>query len=242
MLFRAFWTERRLTGTTLILGAVLFLIGAVMPLTDAKGNFIYSLPPQQWLRVIFDHPLLWQGANMLFISGVVVTILGLVMLTSLLRDAGDRAFSMLGLIAFVFGAVLWVLIVVFRLSIDPRAAQEMARTAVLPDFYVPLILWIHTLGVIYTVLAFLALGAYGGAVLSTRALPQWMGWFALVYSLAGLGLFAYTHDVPPLLHYLLPIVIGILLLLQRSQLPTRSHREEEPIVDVTVVVNEGGIS
>jgi hypothetical protein len=26
MLYRTFWTERRLTGTTLILGAVLFLI------------------------------------------------------------------------------------------------------------------------------------------------------------------------------------------------------------------------
>jgi hypothetical protein len=239
---RTLWTERRLTGTTLILGAVLFLIGAVMPLTDAKGNFIYSLPPQQWLRVIFDHPFLWQWANMLFISGVVVTVLGFVMLTSLLRDAGDRAFSLLGLIAFVFGAVLWVLIVAFRMSVDPWAAQEMIRTAMLPDFYVPLILWIHTLGVIYTVLVFLALGAYGGAVLSTRTLPRWIGWFAIVYSLAGLGLYAYSHDVPPLLHYLLPIVIGILLLLQRSQLPTRSHPEEEPMVDIKVAVNEGGIS
>ncbi len=211
-------------------------------LTDTKGNFIYSLLPRQWLRVIFDHPLLWQWANMLFISGVVVTIVGLVMLTSLLRDAGERAFSQLGLVAFVFGAVLWVITLAFRLSVDPWAAQEMARTAVLPDFYVPLTLWAHALFVIYTVLAFLALAAYGGAVLSTHILPQWMGWLALVYSLAGLGLFAYAHDVPPLLHYLPPTVIGILLLLRRYQRPTAGHREEEPIVDQTPVVSEREIS
>jgi len=208
-----FWTQRRFTGITLIVGCLLFLAGTPMPLTDTKGNFIYGLPPQEWLRVIFDHPVLWQWANILFISGVVVTILGLAMLTSLLRDAGDRTFSQLGLIAFAFGAVLWVIILAFRLSIDPWAAQETAKTAVLPEFYVPLTRWTGVLFVIYTVLAFSALAAYGGAVLSTHVLPQWVGWLCIVYGLAGLGSLGFTGDAPPLLHHLMPIVIGILLLL-----------------------------
>lgn len=60
MFHRLFWTKRRLTGATLLLGAVLLSIAAFMPLTDTKGTFIYSLPPRQWLGVVFDHPLLWQ--------------------------------------------------------------------------------------------------------------------------------------------------------------------------------------
>lgn len=213
MVSSTFWTEYHFTGLALILGGLLFSVGAFMPLRDKKGAFIYGLPPREWLNVIFDHPRLWQWANILFMSGVVVTILGLVMLTILLRDTGDRAFSQLGLVAFVFGAVLWVINLAFRLSIDPWAAQETARTAVMPDFYVPLTRWTHLLFVIYTVLAFSAMAAYGGALFSTHVLPQWVGWVTIVYSLAGLGLLGFTGDAPPLLHHLMPILIGILLLL-----------------------------
>ncbi len=77
----------------------------------------------------------------------------------------------------------------------------------------PLILWTHALFVIYTVLAFSAMVAYGGAVLTTHVLPQWAGWTTIVYSLAGLGLLAFTDDAPPFLHHLMPLLVGILLLL-----------------------------
>ena len=63
-------------------------------------------------------------------------------------------------------------------------------------------------------------------MLSTGVLPHWVGWIALVYGLAGLGLFGFTGDSYPFMHHLLPILMGILLLLRRSQLPARSHGEE----------------
>ena len=239
MLHRTFWTERRFTGMTLLLGALLFLAGASMPVTDSKGTTIYALPPREHLLVVFAHSMLWQWASILFISGTIVTILGLALLATQLRDAGDRAFSQLGLIAFVFGAVLWVIILAFRLGIDPWAAQQTARTGVLPDYYMPLTLWTQTLFVIYTVLAFAALVAYGGAVLSTRVLPHWVGWLAMAYGLAGLGLLGVTGDSYPVLHHLMPILMGILLLLRRSELPARSHPEEAPpVVEPWTVAGE----
>jgi len=215
MLSSTFWTAHRFTGIALILGCVLFGIGVGLytPIKDEKGAFIFGLPPREWLRLVFAHPLLWRWGTILCISGVIVTILGLAMFTSLLRDAGDRTFSQLGLIAFAFGSVLWVICLAFRLSIDPWAAQETAKTAVIPEFYVPLTRWTGVLFVIYTVLAFSALAAYGAAVLSTGVLPHWVGWLAIVYGLAGLGLLGFTGDAPPFLHYLMPILIGILLLL-----------------------------
>lgn len=135
------------------------------------------------------------------------------MFTSLLRDAGDRTFSQVGLIAFVFGAVLWVINLAFRLSIDPWAAQETAKTGEIPEFYVPLTHWTGALFVIYTILAFSALAVYGGAILSMGVLPHWVGWLAIVYGLAGLGLVGFTGDSLPFLHHLMPLLMGILLFL-----------------------------
>jgi hypothetical protein len=109
--------------------------------------------------------------------------------------------------------VLWVINLAFRLSIDAWTAQETARTAVIPEFYVPLTRWTGLLFVIYTVLAFSALTVYGEAVLSTSVLPRWVGWLAIVYGLAGLGLLGVIGDAPPFLHHLMPLLIGILLLL-----------------------------
>ena len=90
MLHRTFWTERRFTGLTLLLGALLFLVGAFMPVTDSKGTTIYALPPREHLLVVFAHSMLWQWASILFISGTIVTILGLALLATQLRDAGDE--------------------------------------------------------------------------------------------------------------------------------------------------------
>ena len=81
-----------------------------------------------------------------------------------------------------------------------------------------------------------ALAAYGGAVLSTRVLPHWVGWLAIVYSLAGLGLVGVIGDADPFLHLVLPLVIGILLLLRRYQVPAGSQREEEATVASTTAV------
>ena len=58
MLHRTFWTWRPFTGIVLILGGVLFLgsawipltLGPPTPFTDSKGTFIYQLSPRQrWM-------------------------------------------------------------------------------------------------------------------------------------------------------------------------------------------------
>ncbi len=223
----AFWTSRRFTGITLILGCVLFL-GALgfMP-RDTTGNFMVNLPLREQLLVIAAQPSLFQWSFSLLICGIIVTFLGLAMLTTLLRDAGDTTFSSLALIAFLFGDILLVIYIAFPLGIAPLAAQETARRGAVPDYYVQLTLWTQPLFVIYTILAFSALVAYGGAILSTRVLPHWVGWLCIVYGLAGLVLAGFiAGNVPPFLHHLMPIVIGVLLLLRRSRIP--SEQDERP--------------
>jgi hypothetical protein len=60
MVSSTLWTEYHFTGLALILGGLLFSVGAFMPLRDKKGALIYGLPPREWLNVIFDHLRLWR--------------------------------------------------------------------------------------------------------------------------------------------------------------------------------------
>jgi hypothetical protein len=70
-------------------------------------------------------------------------------------------------------------------------------------------------------------------VLSTRLLPRWMGWLVIVYGLAGLGLLGATSDVPPFLYYLLPMVMGILLLVRRDQVPPAQDEPSRRNIEAT---------
>ena len=216
-----FWTRRRFTGITLIVGCFVFLGALGLMPRDTQGKFVVILPLREQLFVIATQTSLFQWSFSLIISGIIVTLLGLAMLTTLFRDAGDATFSYLALIAFLFGDILLVIFIAFPLGIAPAAAQETVRTGAVPDYYVQLTLWTQPLFVIYTILAFSALAAYGGAILSTRVLPYLVSWLCIVYALAGLVLAGFTTgNVPPFLHHLMPIVIGVLLLLRRGQVST----------------------
>jgi len=222
-----FWTQRRFAGMTLTVGCFLFLGALGLIPRDAQGNFMVILPLREQLLVIAAQTSLFQWSFSLIISGLIVTLLGLAMLTLLLRDARDRTFSFLALLASLFGDVLVVIYIAFPLGIAPVAAQDTVRMGVVPGYYVQLTLWTQPLFVIYTILAFSSLAAYGGAILSTRVLPHWVGWLSIVYALAGLVLAGFTAgNVPPFLHHLMPMVMGVLLLLRRGQVPSEQDERQ----------------
>lgn len=222
-----FWTQRRFAGFTLMIGCCLFLTAAGMIPRDAQGNYSILMPPRAALLIIAQQMTLAQWDTSLFICGVTITALGFAQLTELLWESKGRVFSHLGLLSALFGAVMVVIALAFSLGVDTLAAQETARMGVVPDYYVPLTGWTNALFQIYTVAAFLSLMLYGGALFVSRILPRWLSWTAMIYGLAGLGLFAYAQDMPPFVHYLLPMLMGILLLLRGNQTPQHHHTEVE---------------
>jgi hypothetical protein len=234
MVKSTFWTQRRFAGFSLIVGCFLFLLAAGLIPRDPNGHFIVNLPTRAALLVIAAQTTLWQGSLSFFFSGVIVTALGFALLTRLIWDSGERTFSSLALLVLWFGVVLMVIYLAFRLGVDPLAAQDTARTGVIPDYYVPMTEWTRALFRVYTVFSSAALTFYGGALLVSRMLPRWLSWTALIYGLAELVLFAVAGDLPPFLHYLLPIVIGILLFLRRHPVPPSSRAEAEPLASTTV--------
>jgi fumarate reductase subunit D len=79
-----------------------------------------TLPLRGGLLVIAALTALFQWSYSLFISGLIVTLLGLAMLTTLFRDALDRTFSSLALLPSLFGNVFMVI----YLAIPLQRCQE----------------------------------------------------------------------------------------------------------------------
>ena len=225
------------TGHVLVVGAALWVLGAwsgedgrahanAYPTHVAAGLFILGAVvfwvgartfPGMTLEQIQAHPEghLWTSIN--FLLATVITVVGLTLFTLALREAGDHVFSLLGLLGFTFGAVFWILHLTLRLTVMVQAAQEWTRTSVVPEWFEPWRDWAALLFGIYTVLAYIGLAAYGGALLKTGWLPRWVGWMCVVAGVTAVPL----GGLPLLIHVPLWLV-GILLLRQRR--PWRTVR------------------
>lgn len=179
----------RLAAGLLIFGAVVFWIGArTFPGTDLPSV----------AASLGGH--LWTAGN--FLLAILITLIGLGLLTQTLRNAGDRTLALLALATITFGSVFWVLHLAFRLTVMRTAAEELTATGAVPSWYLP---WIDASGLLFglfSALAYLAIAAYGGAVLRTRLLPRWLGWTCLVVGLAA----APTFGPPFFIHTVLWIV------------------------------------
>ena len=210
----AFWTAPHVTGMVLVLSGLLALdIWPYMLVKDKHGPIIFGQPPHEWLRLVHEHPRPWFWATSSFIGAILVTLFGLGLLASLLRITGDPGFSDVGLLSFAVGAVLWVIHLAERLTVHPWAGKELAAKGVIPEIYTALSTWTWAMFVIFTILAFGGIMAFGGAILATNLLPHWLGWAAIIYSAAGLVILAITRDALPIMHHLMPLVFGIVLLL-----------------------------
>ena len=98
------------------------------------------------------------------------------------------------------------------------AAREFARTGAPPPWFEPWSTWAGLLFGIYSVLAYLAIMAYGAALLQTGLLARWIGWTCLVF-----GLLAAPLVGPPLFIHVMPWFVGILLLKQGTPAPRGSN-------------------
>lgn len=210
----AYWTADHIAGAVLVVGAVCAL-GAYqyMFVRDKHGPVIFGQPTREWLRLVHEHPRPWRAGTISFICAILGTTIGLDLLSIVMRRGGDPGFAEVGLLTFALGAVFWVIILAARISVEPWAGKELAAHSVVPALYEPVARWNGTLFVFFTILAFAGVVLFGAAILSTSLLPHWLGWATIGYSALGLLLLASTRDSLPVMHHLMPLVIGIVLLL-----------------------------
>jgi hypothetical protein len=177
-------SERIASGALLVLGAMLAFIGAALfglGGGDGAGSPLF-VPTRSFI-----------------LAAVVTNALGLALLESLLRDAGERVLSRVALIAFLIAAALAV--------VQEALVLDGMR-------------YVDPLDRVYVVLAFLSQSAFGGALLRTRLLPTWvgrmtiawnLGWFAVLLAVS----VGNRPDYYPVLHHFTPLLIGIGLIRHR---------------------------
>jgi hypothetical protein len=197
----------RMAAGLLVVGAVVFWIGAPT---------FAGMTPEQILENPAGH--LWTSAT--FLLATFITLPALALLTLALRQAGDRFFSVLGLLAFALGAVFWTIHLAFRVTVLTWAAQELKATGAPPPWLQPWREWAGLMFAIYSVLAYLGIAAYGGALLETRVLARWIGRTCVVVGFLAAPLFG-----PPLIIHVMPWFVGIVLLRQAlaARAPTPPH-------------------
>lgn len=144
-------SERQIAASLLILCFVVFTVGGIL----YTGRAIWKWP-------VGETPAYLRWERGFVIAAVLVTVLGLVLLEGMLRDAGDSVVARLGMMTYVFGAVVVVVAETTYLS---------TREFVYPQI------------VVYIILAFLAQTAFGVSLLRTglaagypaRRGPRWPG-------------------------------------------------------------------
>ena len=184
----------RLAAGLLIAGAVIFWIGARTFPGMSLDAVSQNLRGHSWTAGCFA-------------AATLVTLVGLGLLTSELRAAGDRLLSLAAFCTFFFGSVFWILHLAFRLTVQRAVAEEYSRTGAAPAWFSSWSDWAGVLFGIFSVLAYVSVVTYGVAILRTRFVPRWVGWVCIL-----LGLLFLPQFGPPLFIHVLLWLVGLFVL------------------------------
>lgn len=114
--------------------------------------------------------------TVLMVSGVAVTTAGLVAIGTMWREPLG-----IGATVFTMGAVLWILTLITRATIDVDVAHGVAAGRGVADWFDP---WQRFTGACYKTYLLLAYGSLvltGLALLRVPAAPRFPGWFTVVF-------------------------------------------------------------
>ena len=166
------------------------------------------------LRIIARHPTDYRWGCRLVLVGWIAAAVGYTMLAELLRDAGDPIIATLAALLFVIAIALACVFWVLHVSPTLSAADEVARTGIVPAYYEPIQASADAALRVYLILGLVATAGFGLAVLHTGMLPAWVAWVTIGWGVAWTGLSVRGSEGIPLLPMVMPLVLGISLLVK----------------------------
>jgi hypothetical protein len=181
-----YWNLERVAGLFLALTIVATMPGFMM-FWQRRGH--KSGPPRSHAH--------WVVERSSILSGVILIAIGFMLLQSAFQDTDGAILAIIGATTFFFGGVLGVVAEALMLTLGYEK--------------------VYGLIVVYVIIAFLAEAAIGGAVIQSVLLAAGIGWATIVWNIAWLivlSLFSRRDIYFPILHYVMPLVIGIALLLK----------------------------
>ena len=195
-------------GWLLVMGSVAFGIGAGDPYLVRA----WTAPRETFLTIVARHPVAWRLTHVLFIGGTVLTTAGLGLLPGLVPDGWPSGLAGAGATGFAIAAVLWIVSLVYRLTVTSSIARDFAAAAAVDP-------WVATFDRLnggffkaFIVIAFAGLAAIGIATTAGGPIPPPVGWGTTALSGLFVGGLLLSGDMPPFTVYLAPLAFGVALL------------------------------
>ena len=179
---------KRVAATILIVGSVLFIIAAFMPVSRV---FVEPSPAAK-LEIIDSNRTAWSASQVLFGLGASIAAIGLGFVAYHLRGTPGAVWAYLGLVAVILGAVLWDGHVYLR-AVDPEGFVEGS-----------LIGWLFPA---YALLTQLGLLAFGVAYLRA-GYSAWLGAITVGGAVIFFIVYLIFKDIPPFVYYILTGLSG----------------------------------
>lgn len=172
----------RIAGFVLVLGSSACIIGVTM----------YSINRFGPNRGFLFHA--WERG--FIVTAVILSAIGFLVLADAFADPNERALAKIGAAGYFFAAILLV------------AGETLAFT----------IGWekVSALIGVYVFMAFLSTAFIGAALVKSQMIFAWIGWITIIWNLGWPLAFLIAGMVNasyfPILHHIVPFVIGIALL------------------------------
>lgn len=186
-------STERVAATFLLVGSVLFIFAAFMPVSQ-----VYVAPsPAAKLQIIYSDRTAWMASQVLFGLGASIAAIGLGFVAYHLRTTPGVLWAYLGFGAVILGAVFWEGHVYLR-TMDPEEFVEST-----------LIGWLFPA---YALLTQLGLLAFGVACLRA-GYPSWLGGVTITGAVIFFIVYLIFKDIPPFVYYALTFIAGVRLML-----------------------------
>lgn len=209
--------DSRLGGGILILAAIVMVVGAAIPFfAPSLRDAPWTDDPSRAAAAIAGSPGAYAWAHGLFIAAAILTALGLVPISLGFRGSG-RPWAMMALSAFTIAAIFSAIDRTFNIEVFTWGAVQGVSVT---DLLIQSIMRFQEgLSYAFYILAFLALGLYGIAMLQ-QPKPSGLGWVFVVAGILGLVLRVFGELIPAFV-FLGTAALGVATWLQSSASETK---------------------
>lgn len=193
-------------GTLLVTGFTVFLAGA------AGWRLEYEAPIAERLPHLHQDRRRLRWIHRTMIVALVLTPGGL----GAAAGVADHPAAWAAAIAYSLGAVLWMVNLMFRLTVQEWVAEQVAGGSEIPKLFVPLLNWVGLGYTVHMFVAYLSAVPLAWALTERALIPDWLGWSGAAWGVlfsAGLAYERFRFFFsPPIWAHMFTLCVGIALL------------------------------
>jgi uncharacterized membrane protein YtjA (UPF0391 family) len=193
-------------GLLLVAGFAVFMAGA------AGWKLEYEAPLAERLPQLHEDRRRLRWIHRTMIVALVLTPAGL----GAVAAVADHPAAWAAAIAYTVGAVLWIVNLMFRLTVQEWVAEQVDGGSAIPGVFVPLLDWVGLGYTVHMFVAYLSAVPLAWALTERGLIPDWLGWAGAAWGVlftAGLVYerFRFVFS-PPIWAHFFTLGVGIALL------------------------------